>query len=233
VPRLRSDTTKGAMRYGPFKLPSANEMPPAMGPIPAEKGALQAFSPVEGLCSDCFVVRSTTYIEYANGSLATPADGGVYNHHAVIFELGKTSVALDCEKKTFSRAVKGMSTFAASAADAGALSSFKAGAMGDTTARGHYVSPGTKMMMVTELMNYRVEPQEVYIVAEAEYFSGKPAGFMETSGVGISVNGCDQQLDFVVTSPQYSKSSPEFTVPKDVLLTSMSKYAVYTASLTK
>jgi len=79
-------------------------------------------------------------------------------------------------------------------------------------------------MMLTQLMNYRPEPQKVYVIAEVEYLPGKPAGYMESTGIGLSVTGCDQAIDFLVPTPQYSRTSPEITVPKDALLVSMSAH---------
>jgi hypothetical protein len=234
LPSLRTDTMKKSIRYGPFILPSQKDEPKKsmlsaltsqLGPLfpQPEKGELNALGRVNALCTDCFVIRSTTYMEYENGTLATPATG-IYNHHAVIFQSDQKPMYPSCDTKSFSRAVKSSSIFAASAADGGsleALTKIYPQNYAAVVKRGLYTRPDAKMSMLAQLMNYRDEPQKVYIIAEAEYLPGKPEGYLESTAVQISVTGCDIRIDFDLPEGKFSKTSPEYIVPKDILLVSM------------
>jgi hypothetical protein len=234
LPNLRNDTIRKAIRYGPFTLPSQKDEPKKsmlssltaqLGPLfpQPEKGEINSFGRVNALCTDCFVIRSTTYMEYEDGTLATPATG-IYNHHAVIFQSDQKPMYPSCDTKSFSRATKSSSIFAASAADGGsleALTKIYPDNYASAVNRGIYTRPGAKMSLLAQLMNYRDEPQKVYIIAEAEYLPGKPEGFLESTGVQISVTGCDLKIDFNLPEGKFSKTSPEYIVPKDILLVSM------------
>jgi hypothetical protein len=234
LPSIRNDTIHKAIRYGPFTVPSQKDAPQKsifsalasqLGPgFPApEKGELNAFGKVDALCTDCFVIRSTTYMQYENGTLATPATG-IYNHHAVIFQSDQKPMYASCDTKSFSRAQKSSSIFAASAADGGSIEALtKIYPQDYSTAvkRGLYTRPNAKMSMLAQLMNYRDEAQKIYIIAEAEYLPGKPEGYFESTGVQISVTGCDKKIDFDLPDGKYSKTSPEYIVPKDIQLVSM------------
>jgi hypothetical protein len=47
-------------------------------------------SVVDGLCRDCYILSGSTYLTYANESVADVANG-VYNHHVFVADVGKTT----------------------------------------------------------------------------------------------------------------------------------------------
>jgi hypothetical protein len=180
---------------------------------------LQAFNKIEGLCTDCFIVRGTAYLEYENGTLAGPSSG-LYNHHAVVFDNSQRPLAVDCASGTITRAVSGPSIVVASAADTGNLEILQKQTTMPTK-KGYYVKSTSSQMLLAEIMNYAPTSQTIYVVAEAEYYDGKPEGFLEGAHIQLSAAGCDKQIDFLVPSPQYSKSSQSVTIPKEATIITM------------
>jgi hypothetical protein len=118
-----------------------------------------------GMCKDCTVLSGKTDVVFENGTRAD-LSSGVYLHHVVAMDVSKPV-------PTF---VNGCGSIASS------FSPFLGGAVDGFTQyyttpdgkfnSGYYIKDDT-FIMQAELVNYRKEPQKVYIQMDIEYVPGK------------------------------------------------------------
>jgi hypothetical protein len=138
-------------------------------------------------------LRTNTTLQYDNGTLAT-VNTGVYNHHVIIFDSGKSTPPLiQCgplrEKARGGGMMMPGTYFGGSSTDgAPSLFSTPDGMFNS----GHHLGQRSRVVLSVELVNYGTETKNIYIVTEVDYVPGSTPGMMDTS-VGIfSVNQCDR-----------------------------------------
>ena len=85
---------------------------------------------------------------------------------------------------------------------------------------GYYISPTDTLLMMAEVMNYKPQKQDIYIVAEMEWIEGKPEGYLDTMTLPIGVTECDKS-EFMITKDRESKSSGDWIVPADGYIITM------------
>jgi hypothetical protein len=174
---------------------------------------------IEGLapiCNDCIALAGGVTLEHADGSLASVSTG-VYNHHVTILNLGKTQHMLVCPGANVPRVPSSPALFLGAASDDTAqLFTTADGAI----KTGYYISPTDNFALMAEVMNYRPQKQDIYIVAELEWIQGKPDGYLDTMTLPISVGECNK-AEFMIPQDRYSKSSRDWIVPADGYIITM------------
>jgi hypothetical protein len=166
---------------------------------------------VGGFCSQCTVLYGKATLFFENGTKAT-ADKGVYEHHIVVVDLAKRTMPLYiCEgQKGFLGQVPAVG-FIISGNDE-AANYFTTP---DARFNSGYLIPASPMLnMQAELVNYRTEPQKVYVVMEYEYLRGQPNGPADSSVSLFSVMGCVSP-DYHPKERKYNMSSAVVAMPKD------------------
>jgi hypothetical protein len=165
---------------------------------------------LSGICTDCMFLSGATYLTYENESRADVATG-VYNHHIAIFDMGKTAKApLRCGfsgvgglgglggfgkggkggKGLNKRQVANMPgmTQLFGSGDDGLKQSYFSKDAGLKT--GFYIGKSDRLMHTSEFVNYRKEPQTVYMTADVEFVPGRPADYLDAMMGAASATGC-------------------------------------------
>jgi hypothetical protein len=152
---------------------------------------------LSGICSDCMFLSGATYLTYENESRADVATG-VYNHHVAIFDMGKTAKApLRCGFGGFGKGkglkkrqvanMPGMTQLFGSGDDGLTQSYFSKDSNLKT---GFYISKSDRLMHTSEFVNYRKEPQTVYMTADVEFVPGRPSNYLDAMMGAASATGC-------------------------------------------
>jgi hypothetical protein len=184
-----------------------------------EKGSLLTIEAISSICTDCVTLMGALTLEYPDGSLANVSTG-VYNHHVIVLNLGKTQHMMVCPGASVPRVPSTPGLFLGGASD-------------DTVAlftpnnKAVKTGPNDTLILVAEVMNYRPQRQDIYIVAEAEWIQGSPQGYLDTITLPISVGSCNS-AEFMITQDRYNQSSGDWIVPADGYIITMRKYHDHT-----
>jgi hypothetical protein len=156
-------------------------------PLQMDPGSVQINYPISGFCKDCTVLYGKAALYFENGTKASITHG-VYEHHVVVVDLGKARnfPFYLCE---------GQSGFLGKFPGNGFIIS------GNDEASNMFTSPDGKfdsgyvvnnprLAMQAELVNYRPEPQKVYVTMEYEYVPTTTPKAADTSVSLFSVTGC-------------------------------------------
>jgi hypothetical protein len=161
------------------------------------------------ICKDCTVLAVKIDVVFENGTRAD-VSSGVYLHHIL-------SVNIVPDRQLKSNMISGFSSFCGGSAVEQAVSSltdvmgmftnsfqqaiFGFGAVDEFTQwfttpdgkfnSGFYLGNNDKMLMQAEIVNYRKEPQKVFLQFDVEYLPGKVGGeavtaFTTTTGTNIN-----------------------------------------------
>lgn len=88
---------------------------------------------------------------------------------------------------------------------------------------GYYIAPKDRMLWTGEVINYKKEPQSIYVTFEAEYIEGRPQGLLDTQISLWNVQGCG---GIGITRPKdkeaFNVTSSKFPIPKDGHIVSIS-----------
>lgn len=162
-------------------------------------------------CLDCLVLGGQIYVEYANGTLANQATG-VYNHHVILDKVGQPNRVMVCPgQKSNAKPMMPTALFLGGANDdskqlfTSTDGQFKAG---------FHILGTDSGQLTAELMNYRAERQEVFIVVETEYVEGKPEGYLSTHTLTMSVSDCETN-EWKLSEKVTKQTSGEWIVPAD------------------
>jgi hypothetical protein len=190
-----------------------------------EKGSLLQFEILAPICKDCIVLTGGVTLEYRDGSPANVSTG-VYNHHVIVLDVGKTQHMMVCPGSSVPRVPSSPALFLGGASG----DTFQLFTTADGTFKtGYYISPTDNLAMMAEIMNYRAQKQEIYIVTEAEWIQGKPEGYLDTMTLPMSVGDCNQP-EFMITQDRYSKSSGDWIVPADGYIMNIGSYSLFGGS---
>jgi hypothetical protein len=173
-----------------------------------------------GLCSDCTVLGAQVDVVFENGTRADIANG-VYLHHLTAIMTGKSqpSWVTMCPGNA-----SAADSLIGSLAGNTKVASFVGGAVDEfvdyfTTPdgkfnSGFYIPVGAKAMMSGEVINYRREPQTVYVRLDLEWVPGiKGADAIKTS---LNTEGCDfTHAAFKKATGKGIIESEDYTVTKD------------------
>lgn len=135
-------------------------------------------------------LSGATYLTYENESRADVATG-VYNHHVAIFDRGKTAPApLRCGFGLQRRQVANMPgmTQLFGSGDDGLTQSYHSEDASLKT--GFYIGKSESLFHTSEFINYRKEPQTVYMTAEVEFIPGRPSDYLDAMMGAASATGC-------------------------------------------
>jgi hypothetical protein len=165
-------------------------------------------------------LRTNTTLQYENGTLAS-VNTGVYNHHVIIFDTGKSTPPLiQCgplrEKARGGGMMMPGTYFGGSSTDgAPSLFSTPDGMFNS----GHHLGQRARVVLSVELVNYGTETKNIYIVTEVEYVPGSTPGMMDTSVGIMSVNQCDRIPNPFLRAPKGKKAftmqSKNITIVQD------------------
>jgi hypothetical protein len=181
-----------------------------------EKGSLLSLEALAPICKDCIALTGAITLEHPDGSLANLSTG-VYNHHVVVLNMGKTQHMMVCPGSTSPRVPPSPALFLGGASD-DTVTLFTAADGNFKT--GYYIKPTDTLVMVLEIMNYSPQKQDVYVVADVEWIEGKPEGYMDTITLPISVGDCNN-AEFMITQDRYNKTSGDWVVPADGFIMNM------------
>ena len=173
-----------------------------------EKGTAMIMERVSPLCVDCIILSGGMSLEYANGTVAD-ATTGIYNHHLTITQTGKPSKNMICPGG-FNFPQIGGAPLVGTAGDAS--SQLYTTEKGDFNS-GFFAKKGEQQLLSYQLINYRPEAQEVYVIAEAEYIPELKAGFLDATLANLVPN-CARLETFLDKKVQ-SFVSKDYTVPQD------------------
>jgi hypothetical protein len=160
-------------------------------------------------------------MEYANGTEAS-AETGVYNHHSIYMNnIGKSQM-LVCKSGTAFKMPAGPKLLGGAAIDGSASvyttpdGSFKSG---------NYIQKDATITMMSELVNYRTEPQEVYVTTEVEAMIGPRSDYFDAVTLPLSAVPC-VEAQFILSKPVEVHASPDYIVPEDSTIINMGKMTV-------
>jgi hypothetical protein len=181
-----------------------------------EKGSLLTLEPITSICTDCVTLTGGITLEHPDGSLANVSTG-VYNHHVTVLNLGKTQHMMVCPGASVPRVPSAPALFLGGASD----DTVQVFAPNNGSVKaGYYINPTDTLVMIAEVMNYQLQKQDIYIVAEAEWIQGKPQGYLDTVTLPISVGNCNK-AEFMITQDRYNQSSGDWIVPADGYIITM------------
>ena len=173
-----------------------------------EKGSASKIVGVQPFCNDCYILQTKTYLEYANGTEAS-SETGVYNHHAVYMNLHGRSQVMACQGG--GRVLRGPKILGGSAIDGShqvyttADGKFKSG---------NYVPQNAKVKIMYELVNYKTEPQDIYLVSEIEAVQGPREDYLDAAKLALSATTC-AKAQWVLKNSLDVRKSHAYTVPHD------------------
>jgi hypothetical protein len=201
-PKLDKAAKRQIIRWGPYKLQGAGTK---RSGFHLDANGDSFGGQLGGICTDCMFLSGATYLTYENESRADVATG-VYNHHVAIFDLGKTAKApLRCGfnglgglgglfggkgKGVTKRQVAnmpGMTQLFGSGDDGLKQSYFSKDSNLKT---GFYIGKNDKLMHTSEFVNYKKEPQTVWMTADVEFIPGKPSNYLDAMMGAASATGC-------------------------------------------
>jgi hypothetical protein len=174
-----------------------------------EKGMSSKNEFVEPPCVDCVILSGGMYLEYPDGKVAD-ATTDVYNHHTTISAIGKSSKLMVCPGGRIpGMPAMPMSTVLGGAAD----DSKQLYSSEDGEFNSGFIMRKEDMYGLTyQLVNYKNQTQEIYAVAEFEYVSGVPAGFLDASTLNIVPTSCEK-IEFKLDQKVKSFTSGDWEVP--------------------
>lgn len=147
-------------------------------------------------------------LEFANGKVADVAEG-IYNHHLTISQMGKPSKNMICPGRGGGGSVP-MSPLVGTASDASTqLYTSEDGEF----ASGFFSKKGEMSMLNFQLINYKPQVQEVYVVAEVEYIPELRSNFLDATLANLVPN-CARLETFLEKNVQ-SFVSQDWVVPQD------------------
>lgn len=164
------------------------------------------------ICQDCTVLAVKIDVVFENGTRAD-VSSGVYLHHVL-------SVNIAPDRQLKSNMISGFSSFCGGSAVEGAVTSltdmlgvvtnsfqqavFGFGAVDEFTQwfttpdgkfnSGFYLGKKDKMLMQAEIVNYRSEPQKVFLQFDVEYLPGKVGS--EAVTAFTSTTACDEPVSW-------------------------------------
>jgi hypothetical protein len=115
-----------------------------------------AMERVSSICEDCIILAGEMRLEYADGKVVDTAQGGVYNHHLTISQMGKPSKNMICPSG-MSMGQISMSPLVGTASDASTqLYTTEDGEFQS----GFFSKKGETSMLNFQLINYKPAVQE-------------------------------------------------------------------------
>jgi hypothetical protein len=180
-----------------------------------EKGSRYGIDAIEPICRDCFVYESKVSLTYADKTEATPKTGS-FVHHSVLMNLDKPRRIMECTSGP--PELKMPSAFMAVAEESGD-NQFRSNS--GQIESGYYVGAKDRFIMFSELMNYKPEPQTVYITIEAEYVQGLPKDAYLARETTINIGACTE-AGFIPDKNDYFKEG-NWTVPVDGYVVQLSE----------
>ena len=189
------DIKRVALKYGPFKLRSAKNKSGGNTFSLDPQGTAYAYMAKE-FPSNVTVLIPKMFIVHEDGTEISNNVGGVYNHHAFIYDVSRGMRAnIQCRdsKKDIAavNALMGSSAdFTPESMDIGMLNA------GDLKI-GNYLGNTNQLLLQIDLVNYNPEPKNVYVIADLTYKEGKAIGYHETVVHLISVGTCEAKNAFL------------------------------------
>lgn len=169
---------------------------------------------LQGFCKNCTVLAGKATLFFENGTKAG-VDSGVYIHHIVTLDGSKKNNGfpfyLCREQKGFLGTFPAPGFLVSGNDEASNMFTTPDG----TFNAGFQLGPQPKIAMQAELVNYRVEPQQVFVVVEYEHVpTTATTSQVADSAVSLfSVTGCSPP-DFHPTERVYNISSGNAVVPR-------------------
>lgn len=146
---------------------------------------------------------------------------GVYNHHVIIMDAGKTAKPLiQCgplSAKARGGTMMVPSTYLGGSSTDGAPSLFST--PDGLFNSGYHIGPRSRVVMSAELVNYGTETKNIYVVTEVYYVPDSTPDMMDTSVGIMSVNQCDRFPNPFLHAPPGMKAfvmqSKNITITQD------------------
>jgi len=181
---LFSDYAPGSkrvkIRYGKFALPGVKETT-VMSALTGEQGTMTTMmATMKKPCQECQLITMQGGLEYANGTVAEPSNGG-WLHHIVMLVGGgarKDSVCSLPMERFFSSGNERTLTAFGDLKDKKIKSSFP-------------LTAADRFMSQLELMNLLEKPQDVWLTVEYEFVEGpRQPGWKVAKAIWLDVTNC-------------------------------------------
>ncbi|KAF2397653.1 hypothetical protein EJ06DRAFT_130049 [Trichodelitschia bisporula] len=169
------------IRYGKFALPSVNATT-AMSKLTGEQGTMTTMlGTMKKPCAgDCSLITMQAGLEYANGQVAEPSNGG-WLHHIVMLVGGgsrKDSVCSLPVERFFSSGNERTPTAFGDVVNKKVKSSFP-------------LTASDRFMAQLELMNLLPKPQDVWLTVDYEFVDGpRQPGWKVAKAMWLDVTNC-------------------------------------------
>jgi hypothetical protein len=214
---LRPGSTRERMWYGPFNLPGINdkERPGSVGFLKMDPTSVQFNKRLFGFCKNCTVLSGKASLHFENATKAG-VDSGVYIHHIVTLDGSKRNPGMPfylCQEQKGFLGTFPLPGFIVSGNDE-ASNMFTT--PDGTFNSGYRMTDDPKITMQAELVNYRQEKQQVYVVIDYEYVKTDTALVRPAdSAVSLfSVTGCTPP-DYHPKERVYNMTSAQVRVPNN------------------
>jgi hypothetical protein len=151
----------------------------------------------DAICTDCTVLAAKTDLVYANGTRADTSHG-VYLHHLTNMNLGDKPVAAWlnlCPKSQTTYMGVDITSFVGETV-VGPLQPIAMATVDEYTQwftspdgkfpSGHYIDPTDRFFVQAEAINYRNEPQEIYLQMDLEWVKGKAGKHATFSPISVT-----------------------------------------------
>jgi hypothetical protein len=190
------DIKRVALKYGPFKLRSAKEKRGGNMFSLDPQGTGYAYMAKE-FPSNVTVLLPKMLIVHEDGTEISRNVGGVYNHHAFIYDVSR-GMRANIQCKDSKRDIAAVNALMGSSADFTPESMQLGMITGPGKLKvGNYLGSNKQLLLQIDLVNYNPEPKNVYVIADLTYMDGKAVGYYETVVHLISVGTCEAKNAFL------------------------------------
>jgi hypothetical protein len=164
------------------------------------------------------VIAGKADLHFLNGTRATIASSGVYNHHLLVIDQTKRLLPWYlCSGQTDLGSSKSSGFLITGVAEA--TNRFSIPNAPFTS--GYLLPPATpsspahSFQLNAELINYRAATQPIYVTAETEYLPGIAPGTLDASTSLLSITGCAKP-DFLIpaNATRWRAASPPVRAPR-------------------
>lgn len=173
-------------------------------------GSLSFLGRLSDFCGgECIVLKGSGIPEYENGTAVTALGQSIYNHQVFGINVDDLQPKHVCPGSPHADSKKA-TTFIGG----GTNTEFYQYSTSNLTMKtGYEVKKGDRIDLQMELMNYRLEPQNVFLALDVEYLPGKNEGYLSTKTIEFVATPCDQNFFFNPSSKKFSTTSKEWIAP--------------------